>query len=88
MKFWQFVKAEDAKKAIENTIAVYEKKLAKEKQARELLEEIAFSFDFSTIEKEFLFNSLRDQKMLERVFEICPIRKIDKNFVKNLVIDL
>ena len=88
MKFWQFVKAEDAKKAIENTIAVYEKKLAKEKQARELLEEIAFSFDFTPVEKEFLFNSLRDQKMLERAFEICPIRKIEKDFAKNLVIDL
>ena len=88
MKFWQFVKAEDAKKAIENTIAVYEKKLAKEKQARETLEEIAFSFGFSPIEKEFLFNAIRSQRMPERAFEICPIRKIEKDFAKNLLIDI
>ena len=61
MKFWQFVKADDAKKAIENVIVIYEKRLAKEKQAREMLEEIILSFDFwSPIEKDFAKNLVID----------------------------
>ena len=80
MKFWQFVKASDAKKAIENVIAIYEKRLAEERKAREILEDIALSFDFTPAEKEFLFNDLRNMKL--------QCKTLEKNLAKNLLIDL
>lgn len=59
MKFWQFVKASDAKKAVENTINHYERKLASlneeiahEKLRSEFLEQIAFDQNLTASDRE------------------------------------
>ena len=90
MKFWQFVKADDAKKAIENTITYYERKIAslneeleREKARADTMESIAFDLDMTLEQRKGLSICFNCAKSFAS-FSPWHIHEATKNMVKGM----